>query len=122
MVTTSSGVNAIKLLQEQVFDLVLTDLKMEKVDGLEILEKTKRLYPDTEVIMITAYASIPSAVESMRKGAFNYIAKPFKIDELRKIVREATEKVRLKKENRILKEKLEEYEGKVKLLHKIQLC
>lgn len=113
---TTSGPNALKLLQEQEFDVVLTDLKMEKVDGMEILEKTKQMYPDTEVIMITAYASIPSAVETMKKGAFYYIAKPFKLDEVRKVVREAVEKVRLKKENKLLREELEKYEGKVKII------
>lgn len=116
VITTSSGVNALKLLQEQEFDVVLTDLKMEKVDGMEILEKTKKLYPDTEVIMITAYATIPSAVETMKKGAYYYIAKPFKLDELRKVVKEALEKVRLKRENKILREQLEQYEGKVKIV------
>lgn len=114
--TTSSSPNALKLLQEQEFDVVLTDLKMEKVDGMEILEKTKQMYPDTEVIMITAYATIPSAVETMKKGAHDYIAKPFKLDEVRKIVKEAVEKVRLKKENRLLREQLERYEGKVKII------
>lgn len=116
VITTSSGVKALKLLQEQEFDVVLTDLKMEKVDGMEILEKTKKLYPDTEVIMITAYATIPSAVETMKKGAYYYIAKPFKLDELRKVVKEALEKVRLKRENKILREQLEQYEGKVKIV------
>lgn len=114
--TTMSGSNALKLLQEQEFDVVLTDLKMEKVDGMEILDKTRQLHPDTEVIMITAYATIPSAVETMKKGAYDYIAKPFKLDEVRKVVREAVEKVRLKKENRLLREELEKYEGKVKII------
>ncbi len=114
--TTMSGSNALKLLQEQEFDVVLTDLKMEKVDGIEILDKTKQLHPDTEVIMITAYATIPSAVETMKKGAYYYIAKPFKLDEVRRIVKEAVEKVRLKKENRLLREELEKYEGKIKII------
>lgn len=113
---TMSGTNALKLLQEQDFDVVLTDLKMEKVDGIEILERCKRLYPDTEVIMITAYATIPSAVETMKKGACDYIAKPFKLEEVKRIVKEALEKVRLKKENRILRKELERYEGKVKII------
>lgn len=113
---TMSGPNALKLLQEQEFDVVLTDLKMEKVDGMEILEKTKQMYPDTEVIMITAYATIPSAVETMKKGAYDYIAKPIKLDEVRKIVKDAAEKVRLKKENRMLREQLEKYEGRVKII------
>lgn len=116
VVATMSGPNAVKFLQEQEFDVVLTDLKMEKVDGIEVLEKCKKLYPDTEVIMITAYATIPSAVETMKKGAYDYIAKPFKLDEVRRIVKEAIEKVRLKKENRLLREELEKYEGKVKII------
>lgn len=116
VVGTTSGPNALKILQEQEFDVVLTDLKMEKVDGLEVLEKCKSLYPDTEVIMITAYASIPSAVDTMKKGAYDYIAKPFKLDVVRKVVREAVEKVRLKKENVQLREQIEKYQGKVKII------
>ncbi len=116
VVATTSGPNALRLLQEQEFDVVLTDLKMEKVDGMEILENCKRLYPDTEVIMITAYATIPSAVETMKKGAYDYIAKPFKLDEVRRVVKEAIEKVKLKKENRLLREELQKYEGKVKII------
>lgn len=114
--STMSGPNGLRLLQEKEFDVVLTDLKMEKVDGIEILEKCKRLHPDTEVIMITAYATIPSAVETMKKGAYDYIAKPFKLDEVKRIVKEAVEKVRLKKENRFLREELEKYEGKIKII------
>jgi len=113
---TTSGPNALKLLANEEFDIVLTDLKMEKVDGLEVLERARALYPDCEVIMITAYASIPSAVETMKKGAYYYIAKPFKLDEVRKVVREALEKVRLKKENSQLREELEKFEGRVKII------
>jgi len=116
VVGTTSGSNALRLLEEQQFDLVLTDLKMERVDGLEVLERTKSLYPDTEVIMITAYASIPSAVETMKKGAYDYIAKPFKLDEVRKAVRDAIEKVKLKKENAILRAELEKFSGKVRII------
>lgn len=116
IVATMSGPNALKLLEEQEFDVVLTDLKMEKVGGMEILEKTKKIYPDTEVIMITAYATIPSAVETMKRGAYDYIAKPFKLEEVRSIVKTAAEKVRLKKENRILRAEIEKYEGKVKII------
>jgi len=116
VVGTTSGANALRLLEEQEFDLVLTDLKMERVDGLEVLERTKSLYPDTEVIMITAYASIPSAVETMKKGAYDYIAKPFKLDEVRKAVREAVEKVQLKRENAILRAELEKFSGKGRII------
>ena len=113
---TGSGSNAIKLLEERQFDVVLTDLRMEKVDGLQILKKCRELQPDAEVIMITGYATLESAVEAMKKGAFHYIAKPFKLDLVRSIVKEASEKVMLKKENRNLRDQLETFQGKVKII------
>ncbi len=113
---TQSGQNALKLLEEQQFDVVLTDLRMEKVDGMQILKRCRELSPDTEVIMITGFATLESAVNTMKHGAFFYIAKPFKLDEVRKVVREAVEKVRLKTENRQLREQLEKYQGKVKII------
>jgi two-component system response regulator HydG len=114
--STQSGPNALKLLDEQQFDVVLTDLRMEKVDGLQILRKCRELYPDTEVIMITGFATLQSAVDTMKQGAFHYIAKPFNLDEVRKVVKEAVEKVRLKKENRQLREQVEAFRGKVKIV------
>ncbi|MEJ2314581.1 MAG: sigma-54 dependent transcriptional regulator [Nitrospirota bacterium] len=113
---TLSGSNALRLLDEQEFDVVLTDLRMEHVDGVEVLERSKRLQPDAEVVMITAYATIPSAVETMKKGAFDYIAKPFKLEEVRKVVGSAMERVRLRKENAQLREHIERYEGKVTII------
>jgi len=113
---TQSGPNALKLLEEQWFDIVLTDLKMEKVDGMQVLRKCKELYPDTEVIMITGYATIQSATNAIKKGAYDYISKPFKLDEVRRVVREAIEKVKLKKENAVLREQIEKFEGKVKIM------
>ncbi len=116
VVATQKGQNALKLIEDEWFDVVLTDLKMQKVDGMQILKRCKDLSPDTEVIMITGYATVQSAIEAMKKGAYDYITKPFKLDEVRKIVSEAVEKVRLKKENAQLREQLERFEGKVKLI------
>jgi DNA-binding NtrC family response regulator len=116
VVGTTSGPNALKILEEQEFAVVLTDLRMEKVDGIQILQRCKELYPDIEVIMITGYATLESAVQTMKHGAFYYVAKPFKLDEVRKIVKEAAAKVRLKKENRELREQIESYQGKVKII------
>jgi DNA-binding NtrC family response regulator len=113
---TQSGQNALKLLEEQQFDLVLTDLKMEKVDGNQILKRCKELASDTEVIMITGYASLQSAIQVMKKGAYDYITKPFKLDEVRMVVKEALEKVMLKKENHQLREQIEKFAGKVKFI------
>ncbi len=111
-----SGASALKILEDYEFDVVLTDLRMEKVDGIQVLAKCRELYPDMEVIMITAHASLPSAVETMRKGAYYYLEKPFKLDEVRKVVEEAIQKVRLKKENAQLREQIESYRGKVKII------
>jgi len=114
--TTSSGQNALKLLSRYDFDIVLTDLKMEKVDGMQILKRCKETNPDLEVIMITGYATVETAIEAMKHGAYHYIAKPFKLDEVRKVVREASEKVRLKKENRQLRESLENITDRVRII------
>ncbi len=114
--STQSGMNALKLLDEQLFDVVLTDLRMEKVDGMQILAKSRERHPDSEVIMITGFATLDSAVDAMRHGAFHYIAKPFKLDEVRQVVKEASAKVKLKKENQNLREQLEHYQGKVKII------
>lgn len=116
VVSTQSGQNALKLLEEGSFDVVLTDLRMEKVDGMQILKRCHELYPDTEVIMITGFATLETAVETMKHGAFYYISKPFKLDEVRKVVKEAVEKVRLKNENRQLREQIENFQGKVKII------
>jgi DNA-binding NtrC family response regulator len=108
---TQSGPRALSLLEEQEFDLVLTDLKMEKVDGMQILKRSKELQPDTEVVMITGYATVDSAISAMKAGAYHYVAKPFKLDEVRKVAHEALEKKRLKYENIRLREQLGQFEG-----------
>lgn len=113
---TQSGGNAIALLEKQPFDVVLTDLRMEKVDGMQILKRCRENHPDTEVILITGFATLESAVEAMKHGAFFYIAKPYRLDEVRKVVAEALEKTRLKRENRSLREQVESYQGRVRIL------
>ncbi len=114
----NSGTEAVKILEKEDVDVVLTDLRMQGVDGMGVLGKCKELYPESEVIIITAYASLPSAIETMKLGAYYYIAKPFKMDEVKKVVKEAVEKVKLKKENAQLREQIESFEGKVKIISK----
>ena len=116
VVATQSGANALAHLDKQPFDVVLTDLRMEKVDGLQILKKCRESCPDTEVVLITGYATLESAVEAMKHGAFYYIAKPFRLDEVRKVVAEAMEKIRLRRENRALREQVESFAGKVRII------
>jgi DNA-binding NtrC family response regulator len=113
---TQSGGNALAHLDKQQFDIVLTDLRMEKVDGMQILHKCRASHPDTEVILITGFATLESAVEAMKQGAFYYIAKPFRLDEVRKVVAEALEKIRLRRENTTLREQVESFQGKVRII------
>ena len=89
--TASNGSEALKELGAMEFNVVITDLKMSSIDGMELLEKTRQQHPDTKVIIVTGYATVPSAIEAMKKGTFSYIAKPFKLDEVRKAVKEALE-------------------------------
>lgn len=113
---TQKGPHALKLIEEQQFNVVLTDLKMEKVDGMQILKRCREISPETEVIMITGHASVQTAIQAIKKGAYDYIAKPFKLDEVRRVIREAIEKVKLKQENTQLREQIEKFEGKVKII------
>jgi len=106
VISVNNGSKAVGLLQSKSFDLVITDLKMEKVDGMQVLQKTKELQPYTEVIMITGFATVDSSVQAMREGAYYYIAKPYKIEEVRQITKEALLKRRLRLENIELKETL----------------
>lgn len=113
---TQSATHALELIDTQPFDLVLTDLKMDKVDGMQLLRRCKARHPDTEVIMITGYATLESAVAAMKVGAFHYIAKPFRLDEVRQTVIEALEKVRLKRENWALRAQLDAVEGRTRIV------
>jgi DNA-binding NtrC family response regulator len=113
---TKSGARAMALLESQDFDVVLTDLRMEKVDGMDILKRCRERHPDAEVILITGYATADSAVRAMKQGAFYYIAKPFRLDEVRKVVAEASAKVALRRENQALREQLDDYRGPVRIV------
>ncbi len=106
--TASSGNEALKELSRSSFDLVITDLRMPDGDGITLLKQIHSLYPETMVMVITAYASTESAIEAMKAGAIDYIIKPINIEELRIIVRNALEKKILKEENLRLKKELYE--------------
>ncbi len=90
----ANGAAALDMIKAQEYDLILTDLKMEKMDGLQLLESAKQLAPHTEIIMVTGYATVSSAVDALKKGAAHYLSKPIKLDELRATVREIIEKKR----------------------------
>jgi len=99
VVTAQSGVEGLGLLKSSSFDLIISDLKMPQMDGLRFLEEQQKLNLEIPVIMMTAYASIPTAVEAMRKGAYDYIQKPFKVDEINLLVERTLEQGRLRQEN-----------------------
>lgn len=115
-IAVDSGVRACKELEGQEFDLVLTDLRMPEVDGMQVLERTKELYPDTEVVVMTAFATVSTAVEAMQKGAYHYLSKPYKIEEVRILVRKALEKRRLRLEVADLKRRVQDQQAAGQLL------
>lgn len=102
-----SGAKGLELLREQPVDVVVTDLRMQDVDGMEILRTAADLQPETKVIMITAFGSIASAISAMRAGAFDYLSKPFEMEELALTVHKALEDTRLRRENIRLRGELE---------------
>lgn len=104
----SSSILALKYIEDNHVDMVITDIRMPDVDGFEVLEKVKKLKNNTAVIMITAFGTIESAVEAMKKGAFDYITKPFSSEELLLIVKRYEQLKNLLDENISLKRKLEE--------------
>jgi two-component system, NtrC family, response regulator PilR len=105
------GEAAIRALEETVFDLVVTDLRMRKVDGLAVLRAVKERAPGTAVLMVTAFASTDTAVEAMKLGAYDYVTKPFKLDEIRLTIANALERKRLQEENQALRRQLHKERG-----------
>ena len=100
------GSTAIEKVQERPFDLILMDVRMLKVSGLEALDRIKTINPAIPVTIMTAYSSVETAVEALKKGAYDYLTKPLDFDKLRLTIERAMEHTRLKEENRLLKENL----------------
>ena len=101
--TADSGSSGIDRLEESRFDIVLTDLKMPGPDGIEVLRTARKLQSDAEVIMMTGYGTVDTAIEAMRAGAFHYLAKPFKAEEVLHLVDKAYTQRQLMRENLYLK-------------------
>jgi two-component system response regulator HydG len=110
-VVATSGTAGAKLLDNDDFDVVLTDLKMADIDGLAILRKARADNPDAEVVMITGHGDVKTAVEAIKQGAANYLTKPVDLAELRAIVDKASERLRLARANRDLRRQLDEKFG-----------
>ena len=98
LTTAGDATRALALLAGETFDVVVTDIRMPGGDGFDILEAAKRKAPDTEVVMMTAYATVADAVEAMRQGAFDYLQKPFDPDEAGRVVAGALQRKRLKEQ------------------------
>jgi len=93
---------ALEKIESKRFDIVVTDIRMDDIDGIEVLERVLARWPATKVIMITGYASVEVAREAMAKGAFDFIAKPFKPQELRDVIAKAAEALGVKGVGRAL--------------------
>lgn len=110
--TAKSGEEACQAIDDCHFDLVLTDLKMPGLNGIVLLKKIKMRSPETLVILITGYSSLKSAIDAIREGAYDYLTKPFQLDELYIVVNHACERINLIKENSRLLDILKEIHEK----------
>ncbi|MHB9155232.1 MAG: response regulator [Endomicrobiales bacterium] len=104
VMTAASGEEALEILENETFDLALIDLRMPGIDGMELLRRIKKLYPTTEVVIITAEVTIESAIESLKLGAFDYILKPFNLSELVSGVKRAIDYSQLRRKENIFRE------------------
>jgi two-component system response regulator PilR (NtrC family) len=106
--STTSGEKALELLDNTLYNMVLTDVRMPGTDGFEVLRKTKETSPDTVVIMITAYGSPEGAVTAIKEGAYDYVTKPFRVEEVKLTIKKSLERSSLIKENIRLRQAVEE--------------
>jgi DNA-binding NtrC family response regulator len=111
VITAHSGQEALKKIEADDFDLILTDLKMEGIDGMQVLEKSLSLNPNFIVIIMTAFASVESAVEAMKKGASDYLVKPFINEDVKMTVRRLLEHKKVLMENLVLRQQLSQQFG-----------
>jgi DNA-binding NtrC family response regulator len=108
---TESAEHVLKMLDAQAIDVVLLDLKAPGTSGLHALRAIKQKKPDAAVIVVTGFASVPSAVAAMKEGAYDYVTKPFSMDELRVLLHRVTTHLKTKSENRMLRERVKAREG-----------
>ncbi|HJU11186.1 MAG TPA: response regulator, partial [Candidatus Binataceae bacterium] len=107
--TAETGQQALELFERHgPFDLVLTDYRMAELNGLELLQQIKRQAPEIPVILMTAYGTVENAVAAMKAGAYDYLAKPFSLEQIQHVVERALEMQKLRTENRVLRDTLEE--------------
>jgi len=109
---------ALSILESDAFDIILTDLKMPGMDGLELLQRIKTLNKDSIIIVMTAFATVDTAVKALKEGAFDYVTKPFDPDDLSHLIRNATKQISLAQENETLKKRVDSLESVEDLIGK----
>jgi len=109
--TAADGAEGLEMIQKSPYDFILCDIKMPKMGGMDFLKLSRDRIDAATVIMMSAYGSIDTAIEAMKSGAYDYISKPFKTDEVYLTLKKAEERERLKAENRSLKERIQKIEG-----------
>jgi two-component system response regulator PilR (NtrC family) len=121
----AGGHEGVATLRSREFDVVITDLRMPEVGGLEILAEAKKLYPETQVVVVTAFATTETAIAAMKAGAYDYLTKPFKVDEVGLVVERALERRALHRDNVVLRDeikgryKLDRLIGKSPAMHRV---
>ena len=118
--TAPEGASAWEMLRDEPADLVLTDLKMPKLDGMDLLRRIRESHPETQVIVLTGHGTVESAVEAMKLGAVDYLIKPINIEELRITVKRVLETVQIRRENEELRRRLDEKYGFENLIGRSQ--
>ncbi len=119
--TASHAREALQYIEEQIFSLIISDIKMPGMDGLKLLEAIRKISPDTQVLMITAFGSTDTAIEAMKKGALDYVIKPFKVDKIKMTIRNALKKIDLEQENALLRRELFAHNGLDRIIGKSPL-
>ncbi len=115
----ADGLEAIARCSETAYDLVITDLMMPGAGGMDVLKACRKRHPETLVVLITGFASLETAIEAIREGAYDYITKPFKMEEMKIVVKNAGEQIRLLRENRRLIAELQEAYEQIRIVKKI---
>ena len=114
--TCSDGSEAVEICKRRHFDVILSDIIMPGASGLEVLKQARKSDPNTIVILITGFASLETAIDAIREGAYDYITKPFKLEQLKNVVKNALESVQLTRENQRLLEELQEAYHQINLI------
>ncbi|MGC8847077.1 MAG: sigma-54-dependent transcriptional regulator, partial [Candidatus Hydrogenedens sp.] len=121
VVSSGSGAEGVELIKTQPFDLIITDLKMEPVDGMEVLQESVKVSPEIPVIIMTAYATIETAIRTLKAGAVDYLVKPFTPEAIEIAVKRALDKVKMNAENKYLRSELNAYLGPPEIIGKSKI-